>query len=77
MRMVSGLIEVFEELVEENRLPAGRYISSKEYAEITGEKPNTVRVQVSRGKIQSYIFGSRRWIHVTEIFKSEKMSVET
>lgn len=69
MRMVSGLIEVFEDLVEENRLPAGRYISSKEYAEMTGEKPNTVRVQVSRGKIPSYIFGSRRWIPVSILEK--------
>ena len=67
MRMVSGLIELKEDIIQTNTVPAGKYISAKEYCNFTGEKMNTVRVKISRGKIPSYLYGSKRLIPLAEV----------
>ena len=64
MRTVSGLIELKEDIIQTNTVPAGKYISAKEYCNFTGEKLNTVRVKISRGKIPSYLYGSKRVIPI-------------
>lgn len=64
MRMVSGLIELKEDYEERIIVPAGKYVSAKEYCNFTGEKLNTVRVRIARGKIPSYSYGAKRVIPI-------------
>lgn len=61
------MIELEKDYEETLFVPAGQYITAREYCAETGEKLSTVRVRISRGKIRSYIFGSKRLIPVGEI----------
>ena len=62
MRMVSGLIEVKFEVVVEERVPPGIYMTVQEYAEMTGMNESTLRTKLSRGEIPSYLFFGKRLI---------------
>ena len=62
MRMVSGLIEVKFEVVVEERIPPGIYMTVQEYAEMTGLNESTLRTKLSRGEIPSYLFYGKRLI---------------
>lgn len=58
--MVSGLIEIDEDILETKVIRAGSYISMQEYAEKYGIPYSTVRKKVSLGSIPSvYIEGKR------------------
>lgn len=69
MRMVSGLIRdpiiyLEKDVTEENVIPAGYYITVKQYAEYSGKNESTVRSMISRGKIKSYFWEGKRVIPV-------------
>lgn len=70
--MVSGLINVKYEIVVEERIPPGIYMTVAEYAEFKSINESTLRSKLSRGEIQSYLFYGKRLIPVDfEQFKSE------
>ena len=72
MRMVSGLIEVKYEVVVEERIPPGIYMTVQEYAEFKSINESTLRTKLSRGEIPSYLFYGKRLIPADfEGFKSE------
>ena len=62
MRKVSGLIEVKYEVVVEERIPPGVYMTVAEYAENWGINESTLRTKISRGEIPSYLFYGKRLI---------------
>jgi excisionase family DNA binding protein len=62
MRMVSGLIEVKYEVVVEERIPPGVYMTVQEYAEMRQINESTLRTKLSRGEIPSYLFYGKRLI---------------
>ena len=69
MRMVSGLIKdpiiyLEHDVTEKNFIPAGHYITVKQYAKYTGMNESTVRSMISRGKIDSYFLDGKRVIPV-------------
>ena len=64
MRMVSGLIEVKFEVVVEERVPPGIYMTVPEYAEFKSINESTLRTKLSRGEIPSYLFFGKRLIPV-------------
>lgn len=69
MRMVSGLIRdpiiyLEHDVTEENFVPAGHYITVKQYAKYTGTNESTVRSMISRGKIKSYFWEGKRVIPI-------------
>ena len=69
MRMVSGLIRdsiiyLDQDVTEENFVPAGHYVTVKQYAEYYGINESTVRSMISRGKINSYFWEGKRIIPV-------------
>lgn len=69
MRMVSGLISASiiyldHDVTEENFVPAGHYITVKQYAKCLGMNESTVRSMISRGKIKSYFWEGKRVIPV-------------
>lgn len=63
-RMVSGLIEVKFEVVVEERVPPGVYMTVQEYAEFKSINESTLRTKLSRGEIPSYLFFGKRLIPV-------------
>ena len=70
--MVSGLIEVKYEVVVEERIPPGVYMTVQEYADFKSINESTLRTKLSRGEIPSYLFYGNRLIPVDfEGFKSE------
>ena len=72
MRMVSGLIEVKYEVVVEERIPPGVYMTVQEYANFKSINESTLRTKLSRGEIPSYLFYGKRLIPADfEGFKSE------
>ena len=71
MRMVNGLIEVKYEIVVEEKIPPGIYMTVAEYAEFKSINESTLRSMLSRGKIPSYLFYGKRLIPADfEGFKS-------
>ena len=71
MRTVSGLIEVKFEIVVEEKIPPGIYMTVAEYAESKSINESTLRSKLSRGEIPSYLFYGKRLIPVDfEQFKS-------
>lgn len=54
------MIELEEDFVIRETIPAGRYLSMKEYADKYEMKYSTVRRMVSRGKIESYYLAQKR-----------------
>ena len=72
MRMVSGLIEIKFDVVVEEKVPAGVYMTVQEYAEFKSINESTLRTKLSRGEIPSYLFYGKRLIPADfEGFKSE------
>lgn len=70
--MVSGLIEVKYEVVVEERIPPGIYMTVQEYADFKSINESTLRTKISRGEIPSYLFYGKRLIPADfEGFKSE------
>ncbi len=73
MRMVSGLIETKFDVVVEETVPKGIYMTVSEYADYKSINESTLRTKLSRGEIPSYLFYGKRLIPVDfEDFKSEK-----
>ena len=70
MRMVSGLIEVKYEVVVEERIPPGVYMTVQEYANFKSINESTLRTKLSRGEIPSYLFYGKRLIPAD--FEAEK-----
>ena len=62
MRMVSGLIEIKFDVVVEETVPKGIYMSVQEYSEAYGINESTLRTKLSRGEIPSYLFFGKRLI---------------
>ena len=62
MRTVSGLIEIKFEVVVEERVPPGVYMTVQEYAEFKSINESTLRSKLSRGEIPSYLFYGKRLI---------------
>ena len=62
MRTVNGLIEVKYEVVVEERIPPGVYMTVAEYAEFKSINESTLRTKLSRGEIPSYLFFGKRLI---------------
>ena len=62
MRMVSGLIEIKFDVVVEETVPAGVYMTVQEYAEFKSINESTLRTKLSRGEIPSYLFFGKRLI---------------
>lgn len=66
------MINVKYEIVVEERIPPGIYMTVAEYAEFKSINESTLRSKLSRGEIQSYLFYGKRLIPVDfEQFKSE------
>ena len=61
-RTVSGLIELKFDVVVEETVPAGIYLSVQEFAEKFGMNESTLRTQLSRGTIPSFLFFGKRLI---------------
>lgn len=82
MRMVSGLINdmpismpvihLDHDVTEKNLVPAGYYITVKQYAYLAGLNESTVRSMISRGKIDSYFLDGKRVIPCKVGEKPEK-----
>ena len=66
MRMVNGLIKLEEEIKETTVIPAGYYITMKEYAEKYGIPYSTVRKKVSLGTIFSVLIEGKRMVFDSE-----------
>lgn len=62
MRMVSGLIEIKFDVVVEEKVPKGVYMTVQEYAEFKSINESTLRSKLSRGEIPSYLFYGKRLI---------------
>lgn len=62
MRMVSGLINIKYEVVVEERIPPGIYMTVQEYAEFKSINESTLRTKLSRGEIPSFLFYGKRLI---------------
>ena len=62
MRTVSGLIEIKFDVVVEETVPAGVYMTVQEYAEFKSINESTLRTKLSRGEIPSYLFFGKRLI---------------
>ena len=62
MRTVSGLIEIKFEVVVEERVPPGVYMTVQEYAEFKSINESTLQTKLSRGEIPSYLFFGKRLI---------------
>lgn len=60
--MVSGLIEIKFDVVVEETVPAGVYMTVQEYAEFKSINESTLRTKLSRGEIPSYLFFGKRLI---------------
>jgi len=63
-RTVNGLIEIKFEVVVEERVPPGVYMTVQEYAEYKSINESTLRTKLSRGEIPSYLFYGKRLIRV-------------
>ena len=61
-RTVSGLIEIKFDVVVEETVPAGVYMTVQEYAEFKSINESTLRTKLSRGEIPSYLFFGKRLI---------------
>ena len=71
-RTVSGLIEIKFDVVVEETVPAGIYMTVQEYAESKSINESTLRTKLSRGEIPSYLFFGKRLIPADlELDKSE------
>lgn len=64
MRMVSSLIEIKFDVVVEEKVPKGIYMTVSEYAEFKSINESTLRTKLSRGEIPSYLFYGKRLIPV-------------
>jgi len=64
MRMVSGLIEIKFDVVVEETVPKGIYMTVQEYADFKSINESTLRTKLSRGEIPSYLFYGKRLIPV-------------
>ena len=64
MRMVNGLIEIKFDVVVEEKVPKGIYMTVQEYAETFEMNESTLRTKLSRGEIPSYLFYGKRLIPV-------------
>lgn len=63
--MISAtIINLDHDVTEKNFVPAGHYITVKQYAECFGMNESTVRSMISRGKIKSYFLEGKRVIPV-------------
>ena len=69
MKRVNGLIKVKEDITETTVIPAGQYVSMKEYSETTGQSYSTVRKRVSLGKLPTVVLNGRRMIQVSGKYK--------
>ena len=66
------MIEVKYEVVVEERIPPGIYMTVQEYADFKSINESTLRTKLSRGEIPSYLFYGKRLIPADfEGFKSE------
>ena len=68
-RTVSGLIEIKFDVVVEEKVPKGIYMTVAEYADFKSINESTLRTKLSRGEIPSYLFYGKRLIPVD--FESE------
>lgn len=64
MRMVSGLIELKNDVVMKEKIPKGKYMTVEEYAKFKSINKSTLRSMISRGKIESYLYLGKRLILV-------------
>lgn len=64
MRMVNGLIEIKFDVVVEEKVPKGIYMTVQEYADFKSINESTLRTKLSRGEIPSYLFYGKRLIPV-------------
>ena len=60
--MVSGLIEIKFDVVVEEKVPKGIYMTVQEYADFKSINESTLRTKLSRGEIPSYLFYGKRLI---------------
>lgn len=56
------MIEIKFEVVVEERIPPGVYMTVQEYAEMHDINESTLRTKLSRGEIPSYLFYGKRLI---------------
>ena len=63
-RMVSGLIELKHDVILEEKIPKGKYMTVDEYAKFKSINKSTLRTMISRGKIESYLYRGKRIILV-------------
>ena len=56
------MIEIKYEVVVEERVPPGVYLTVAEYAELSQICESTLRTKLSRGEIPSYLFYGKRLI---------------
>ena len=56
------MIEFDKDVEMRLRIPAGRYLTTREYADKYHMKVENVRQRVSRGRIRSVVFEGRRLI---------------
>ena len=72
MRTVNGLIEIKFDVVVEEKVPKGIYMTVQEYADFKSINESTLRTKLSRGEIPSFLFYGKRLIPVDfEGFKSK------